>query len=150
MGSATRKAHTTRTARKAHRPAGRRNRPVAVGPAGTDRPQQGERDAGARLGADGTRLRLTARGRLVVVLGLLVTLLAAFSFGRAADTEAAVSPEPRPALTETTVQPGESLWAVAQRIAPESDPREVVQQVRRINGLPDSRLQAGQQLLLPG
>ncbi len=76
-------------------------------------------------------------------------LLAAFSFGRAADTQAAVSAEPRPALTETTVQPGESLWAVAQRIAPESDPRVVVQQLRRINRLPDSSLQAGQQLLLP-
>ena len=50
---------------------------------------------------------------------------------------------------QTTVQPGDTLWSVAQRIAPDNDPREVVAQIRRINHLHTSALQAGQLLLLP-
>lgn len=91
---------------------------------------------------------LTRRGRLVIVLALAALLFAAFSLGRTG-TQAATSTEAAPAVVHTVVQPGESLWAVAVRIAPESDPREVIDQIRRMNDLPGSGLQAGQQLLLP-
>ncbi len=47
------------------------------------------------------------------------------------------------------MQPGDSLWSVAQRIAPQNDPREVIAQIRRLNDLEGSELQVGQQLLLP-
>ena len=47
------------------------------------------------------------------------------------------------------VQPGDTLWSLAERIAPARDPREVVSQIRRLNGLPTAALQAGQQLLVP-
>ena len=93
--------------------------------------------------------RLTRRGRLVVLVALVGLLLAAFSFGRADAPRAATETEAAPAVVQTTVQPGDSLWSVARRVAPQSDPREVVEQLRRLNDLSGSGLQAGQQLLLP-
>lgn len=41
---------------------------------------------------------------------------------------------------------GETLWDVAQRVAPESDPRAVVERIRRLNGTVGSAVQPGQQL----
>ena len=95
-------------------------------------------------------LRLTRRGRAVLVLLLAGLLLAAISLG-GADTQAAgVASEGQSAPVQTvTVQPGESLWSVAQRIAPDNDPREVVAQIRRLNDLESSSLQVGQLLVLP-
>jgi hypothetical protein len=95
-----------------------------------------------------TRARLTRRGRIVLVLLASALLLAAISIGRAG-SQAATAVENGPALQQTTVQSGETLWSVAQRIAPANDPREVVAQIRRINHLPSSSLRVGQQLLLP-
>ncbi|MBK5305093.1 MAG: LysM peptidoglycan-binding domain-containing protein [Frankiaceae bacterium] len=94
------------------------------------------------------RLRLTRRGRLVLLVLCSLILLAIISVGRAG-SQAATATETGPTLQQTTVQPGETLWAVAQRIAPDNDPRQVVAQIRRINNLTSSGLQAGQQLLLP-
>ena len=56
---------------------------------------------------------------------------------------------PAAQLEQTTVLPGDTLWAVARRLAPEHDPREVVDQIRELNDLTSTELQAGQQLLLP-
>jgi Tfp pilus assembly protein FimV len=93
-------------------------------------------------------LRLTRRGK-VVLLGLLaLLLLVAVSVGRTGSQAATVT-ETGTALQQTTVQPGDTLWSVAQRIAPDNDPRQVVAQIRRINHLHSSSLQAGQLLLLP-
>ncbi|MDQ3715466.1 MAG: LysM peptidoglycan-binding domain-containing protein [Actinomycetota bacterium] len=93
-------------------------------------------------------VHLTRRGR-ILLLGVLVSVLfGAFSLGRAG-SQAAPQARPAPALEQMTVQPGESLWTVAERIAPENDPREVIAQIRRLNDLSDSTLRIGQQLLLP-
>ena len=98
--------------------------------------------------AQPTRLRLTRRGK-VVLLGLLaLVLLVAVSVGRTGSQAATVT-ETGSALQQTTVQPGDTLWSVSQRIAPDNDPREVVAQIKRINHLHGSSLQAGQLLLLP-
>ena len=104
----------------------------------------------AHSAAHGT-VRITRRGRIVLVLTLVALLLAAFSLGSQATQAAGVATGAggAPQLQQTTVQPGESLWSVAQRIAPDNDPREVVSQIRRLNGLTSSQLQVGQQLLLP-
>lgn len=93
-------------------------------------------------------VHLTARGRLLLVLTLVAVLFAAFSLGRTA-SEAADTTAPEPALVQVTVQSGETLWGVAQRIAPHADPRQVVQVIRDVNDLDSSALQVGQQLLLP-
>ncbi len=95
-------------------------------------------------------LRLTRRGRAVLVLVLAALLLAVFSLGpQATQAAGVISESARQPLDQTTVQPGESLWSVAQRIAPDNDPREVVAQLRRLNDLSGSQLQVGQHLLLP-
>ena len=86
-----------------------------------------------------------------MLLVLVAMVFAAFSLGRA-NTQAADVAESgvaASAITQITVQPGESLWAVARRIAPQHDPRDVVAQLRRLNDLTGSQLQVGQQLLLP-
>ncbi|MDT7545206.1 MAG: hypothetical protein QOE99_1316 [Actinomycetota bacterium] len=94
------------------------------------------------------RVRVTRRGRLVLVVASALVLLLVISFGRTG-SQAATATGTGPTLQQTTVQQGETLWAVAQRIAPKNDPREVIAQIRRINHLHSSVLRTGQQLLLP-
>ncbi|MCW2678828.1 MAG: peptidoglycan-binding protein [Frankiales bacterium] len=95
-------------------------------------------------------VRLTRRGRGLLVLLLAGLLLAAFSVGQRDTQAASVSAGSGAAApVATTVQPGESLWSLAQRIAPENDPREVIAQIRRLNDLETAELQVGQHLLLP-
>ena len=93
-------------------------------------------------------MRLTARGRLVVVAVLAMLLFAAFSLGRTA-AEGSTQVAPGAQVEQATVLPGETLWGLAQRLAPGQDPRPVVDQIRRLNDLSSAELQAGQQLLLP-
>ncbi len=101
----------------------------------------------SRSSRTSSTVHLTHRGRALLVLALVALLLAAFSLGRT-KSEASTSTE-RPVLTQVTVQQGETLWAVAQRLAPEADPRQVIEVIRRVNHLEGSTLQVGQQLLLP-
>lgn len=93
-------------------------------------------------------LRLTRRGRGLLLIGLVALLLGAFSLGRVG-SQAATTVPVQPVLQQTTVHEGESLWSVARRVAPGTDPREVVPQLRRLNHLDGAELQVGQQLLLP-
>ncbi len=102
----------------------------------------------ARRAAAAAPARLTRRGRLMVLVVLAALLFTAFSLGRAA-SQAASEPVATAQLEQTTVMPGDTLWAVARRIAPANDPREVVAQIRQLNDLSTSTLYAGQQLLLP-
>ena len=108
-------------------------------------PARPVRVAAARAGK---RTHLTRRGRLVLVTCLALLLFAAFSVGRIG-AEGATTMAPSPQLEQTVVQPGETLWGVATRIALGQDPRPVVDQIRRLNDLESSGIQAGQQLLLP-
>lgn len=116
------------------------------------RPYDGAPRAGAPVAsarpAMRSRTRVTRRGRLALVGLVALLLLAVISVGRTG-SQAATYVENGPTLQQTTVQPGDTLWTVAQRIAPKNDPREVVAQLRRINHLSTSSLLVGQQLLLP-
>ena len=93
-------------------------------------------------------VRLTRRGRAVVVAALALLLFAAFSLGRTG-AEGSTSAAPAPELRTTVVLPGDTLWSVAQELAPGRDPRPVVEQIRRLNDLPGGALRAGQLLVLP-
>lgn len=95
----------------------------------------------------GRVVRLTRRGRVVVVLVALVLLVVGFSAGRVAGQAAGPSRPVTPATV--TVHPGETLWQVARRVAPDVDPRLVVAQIERINHLSGGLVQAGQQLVVP-
>jgi LysM domain len=100
----------------------------------------------------GGSVRLTWLGRLMV--GLVATVLGLTVFAGAA-VVAARHGRPAPALPSSgpatvVVQPGETLWTIARRVAPARDPREVVTDLRRLNALPTAEIQAGQQLRIRG
>ena len=99
-------------------------------------------------------LRLTRRGRFVffgVPLILLAALILSFSGflnapAKAADSADQLSVTP---TVSVTVQPGESLWAIAGSVAPERDPRDVVADIVQLNNLDAARVMPGQRLFVP-
>ncbi|MCU1599511.1 MAG: hypothetical protein JWO22_220 [Frankiales bacterium] len=93
-------------------------------------------------------LRLTRRGRLVIISALAALLFVAFLAGRQGASASTGTAKPVP-YSQTTVKAGESLWSVAKRVAPHSDPRALVDQIRELNHLSSGGLQVGQLLVLP-
>lgn len=99
-----------------------------------------------------TRLRLTVRGRRVVAflaaLPLLIALGAAALGGGAAlasfDTGA-----PAGTFSEITVMSGETLWSIAEEVAPGADPRDVIAEITRLNALDGGVISAGQRIAIP-
>jgi hypothetical protein len=78
---------------------------------------------------------------VLVVVALILLLLPGLARGG--------GPDHGPARTTPyTVQAGDTLWAIAGRVAPGRDPREVVDQLVRDNHLRGS-LQVGEQLQIP-
>lgn len=96
------------------------------------------------------RLRLTRRGRAlaaaVALLAMVATSLAVTTRVQALHEPASSVPATAPA--EVVVAPGETLWSIAERVAPGRDPRGVVDQLRRINEIPGGDVQVGQTLRL--
>jgi nucleoid-associated protein YgaU len=103
-------------------------------------------------GAEGALppLRLTRRGRRVVA-GLSI----AIGLTIAAVTAATVELGDRDGGLElagsstVVVQPGDTLWSLAQDLAPQEDPRAVVDAIVDLNGLDGVWLVPGQVLQLP-
>lgn len=99
-------------------------------------------------------LKLTRRGRFVFIgvpLILLAALILSFSGFLNAPAKAAESASElsvTPTVT-VTVQPGESLWAIAEAVAPERDPRDVVTDIIQLNNLDAARVVPGQALFIP-
>ena len=99
-----------------------------------------------------TRLRLTRRGRMVftaiaaapLVVWALVMVLGAG--GAAAESGAA---GPATSFEYVTVEHGDSLWGIAESIAPDADPRVVIDEIIRLNGLDGAVVEPGQRLALP-
>lgn len=97
---------------------------------------------------------LTRRGRLVrtALLLALVLLVGLWLVGRLmaqpAVTEGAPASTVVPTLRVTVVE-GDSLWAIARAADPAADPREVVLDIRALNGLTSNTIQPGQVLLVP-
>jgi LysM domain-containing protein len=97
-------------------------------------------------------LRLTRRGRIVVVVTavlLLVTMISLIAAGVAQATSRGTSPRAgKQNLVQVVVRPGQTLWAVAESADPDQDTRVVVQQIVDLNSLSGPVL-AGQQLWVP-
>ncbi|MCU1689148.1 MAG: peptidoglycan-binding protein [Jatrophihabitantaceae bacterium] len=101
----------------------------------------------AALALSAPPLRMTRRGAIVragavalIALGIIVTawLSAPSSSSAAGDAPG------MPAVV--TVQAGDTLWSLASRLAPDTDPRAVVSDLRRVNRLDSVILQPGQVL----
>jgi nucleoid-associated protein YgaU len=96
------------------------------------------------------RLRLTRRGRVVlVVLPALLALSGALLAAAPGAAEAAPRTEPRAAVRTVVVGTGDTLWTIAERVAPHADPRGTVAALERANGLDGAVIQAGEVLVLP-
>ncbi|MCZ3390260.1 MAG: LysM peptidoglycan-binding domain-containing protein [Actinomycetia bacterium] len=101
-------------------------------------------------------VRLTRRGRLALV-GLLAALAFALvslgqvaaSAGPAGSDGSADAGASTPVSTTWVVQPGETLWVIAELVDPQTDPRETVARIAAMNNLPSSSVQAGQELQIP-
>jgi len=90
-------------------------------------------------------LRLTRRG--VVVLSGLVGLMAAAIIGIAwASARPLASDASGSVPANVSVQQGDSLWSIAARVAPKTDPRVEVERLQRLNHLGGVVLQPGQLL----
>ncbi|WP_375387683.1 LysM peptidoglycan-binding domain-containing protein [uncultured Amnibacterium sp.] len=103
--------------------------------------------------AGASRLRLTRRGRIVLVvlpsLLLLSGVLLAAAPGVAEAAQPAVPAASPTTVATVVVRPGDSLWAIARRSAPHTDPRTTVAAIQRANHLSGSLVQAGDRLQVP-
>jgi LysM repeat protein len=61
----------------------------------------------------------------------------------------ATSTSDGPATKSWVVQPGETLWSVAQHVEPGADPRETVLRIEQLNGLTSADVTVGQHLVVP-
>jgi hypothetical protein len=94
-------------------------------------------------------IRLTRRGRLFVVGGLMATMVLAGIVGGHGSSQAAGHGSVAATSRTLTVKPGDTLWSVAARIAPHSDPRLVVADIESRNHLVGGQVRAGEQLRVP-
>jgi LysM repeat protein len=96
------------------------------------------------------RLRITQRGRsllmAVAVAPLVIgVLLFAVNGGEATASLNGSGLE----FQYVTVTSGETLWQLAVELAPTSDPREVIDEIVKLNQLESSDVFAGQELAVP-
>lgn len=89
--------------------------------------------------------RLTRRG-IAVLAGALAVLAAALVWFAAVSAPSSAGTAPAPVVTgdSVAVAPGDSLWSIAGRVAPDRDPRAEVAVLQRLNHLD------GNSTLVPG
>ncbi len=92
-------------------------------------------------------LRLTRRGWIVVatLMGMLASMIVIAVVALAAPPGEAAGKG-----RQTTVRQGDTLWSIAVREVPGRDPYEVIDEIRRINGIGDYTIRPGDDLRLPG
>lgn len=128
-------------------------RPTTSWSAGA-RPAAATPITGAPAPAVRTRLRLTRRGRVVltalaaVPVAVAALLLVIVPGNAAADVPGAGAGSGAQ-FEYITIAPGDSLWAIAETIAPQADPRVVVDEIVRLNALGDALVEAGEIIALP-
>lgn len=97
-----------------------------------------------------TRLRLTSRGRAVLTtLAVLPLAFAAFLLALNGGPAVATLEGSTVPLESVTVETGQSLWTIAERLAPTADPREVISTIVELNRLSSVDVVPGQQLAIP-
>ena len=96
------------------------------------------------------RLRITRRGRAVLTFLVAAPLVAATAgiVLNAGGATATLESTPT-SFDYVTVESGQSLWQVAEQVAPASNPSDVVLEIVHLNQLDSSVVAAGQQVAVP-
>ncbi|MEV0596230.1 LysM peptidoglycan-binding domain-containing protein [Nonomuraea cavernae] len=100
-------------------------------------------------------MRLTRRGRAVLVVGMALLSLGGFWLGTRTASHASSLPVVtghswQAGLPWVDVRRGDTLWSIAETVAPESgDPGAVAEEIRRLNRLPGSLVRPGTRLYVP-
>lgn len=103
----------------------------------------------AKVDTASPAIRMTVRGRRALALLVATPVLALGAFGALQATVAIAGSTAASVDFDTvTVQQGQSLWQIAETVAPGVDPREVVAEIELLNSLTGS-IQPGQQLAIP-
>lgn len=102
-------------------------------------------------GHPSTRLRLTSRGRRTLLALAAFPLAAGIAIAAVSGGSAAASGEAAgtTSFETVTVMPGDTLWSIAESVAPSADPRTVIADIRNLNVLRGGVLMIGQELALP-
>ena len=137
------------------RPGGR---PARMGGIATVRPVRGgcSAELGSPVVAESADryapapLRLTERGRRVVA-GLSIAIGLCLAAGTVVTVElgSADGGLQLAGASTVVVQPGDTLWSIARSVAPDEDPRAVVDAIVDLNGLDSVDLMPGAELQLP-
>ena len=101
--------------------------------------------AGAHL-----RLRLTRRGRAAMTTLVSIPLIVgALVFAINGGGALASGPQAHVAFASVTVQSGQSLWSIAEKVAPSADPRDVIADIVSLNQLHSAVVTPGQRIAIP-
>lgn len=93
-------------------------------------------------------VRLTRRGRLVLLTALVVVVFAALAV--VGGQSAATGESGDPVETRTVeVGAGDTLWAIASSVSEPGQVREVVHQIEELNALSGAHLVVGQEIAVP-
>jgi LysM domain. len=96
------------------------------------------------------RLRITRRGKAVIAVLVATPLIViAALFGPGALGAAAGTQGSHVRFDHVTVAAGQSLWQIAETVAPGDDPRDVVSAIADLNGLTSSVVVPGERLAIP-
>jgi len=96
-----------------------------------------------------TSVRLTRRGRVVVLVAALLVAFAIGVFVTAAGSVATQEPGTPEPTKIVQVGSGDTLWGISSELADDGDVREMMTRIERLNALDSSVLQAGQRLVVP-
>src|SRR4051794_12970964 len=94
-------------------------------------------------------VRLTRRGRVVVVLAALLVAFAIGVFVTAAGSVATQHPGTPEPTRIVQVGSGDTLWGIASDVADGGDVRSMIDEIKQLNALDSNDLQAGQRLVVP-
>jgi hypothetical protein len=96
-------------------------------------------------------VRLTRRGRVVVIITAAILLLVAFWVSARHGARATSGGATTPAVTRESVIVGQhdTLWDIAVRARPGVDPRITVQRMIDLNALPSAVVNPGQRVYIP-
>lgn len=94
-------------------------------------------------------IRLTRRGRVVLIAFAAATLLGLLLLTTHAVSAAATN-SGHAGQRSVVARHGDTLWSIAVRTSPHTDPRVTVERLMKVNSLHSAEIQPGQRVWLPG